>query len=265
MIKQGLLLMLVLPNMILLERPCNSIQEQSIPVAGYRLTWSDEFDGKTLDGTKWKYRALGQRGDAINTESSVYLDGRGNLVIEAGSVKDKIYAGIIDTEGLFETRYGYFECRAKLPMIAGIWPAFWLQSSSNRDDTEPATAGAEIDIFEYFHHERRDTVSHSLHWGGYGRTHKVAGPVLGPMKKTNDSYHVFGLEWTPDSYSTFVDGVKTYTGNTLISGVPEFIVLSLEVNQQVAGPLDRRDLPGKFIVDYVRVYKKLAADKPSIK
>jgi beta-glucanase (GH16 family) len=265
MIKHSVLLFLVLLNMMGAGRPCNKVQEQPIPVLGYRLVWADEFDGKTLDRTKWKYRGLGQRGDAINDKSSVYLDGRGHLVIEARWVDDKIYAGIIDTEGLFETRYGYFECRAKLPMIAGIWPAFWLQSSSNKDDTEPATAGAEIDIFEYFHHERRDTVSHSLHWGGYGRTHRVAGPVLGPMKKTLDGYHVFGLEWTPDSYSTFVDGVKTYSGNTLISGVPEFIVLSLEVNKQVAGPLDRRNLPGKFIIDYVRVYKKRNNEKPAIK
>lgn len=237
--------------------PCSSkSQPDSIPVKGYVLAWSDEFLGNVLDLGKWKYRNLGQRGDAWNDPGAVFLDGRGNLIIEASYKNGKIQAGIIDTEHSFNTKYGYFECRAQLPKIKGIWPAFWLQSSTNIEGGDPIISGAEIDIFEYFHHERRDTVSHTLHWGGYGKTHKVAGPVLGAMRKTPDDFHTFGLEWTPSSYKTYVDGVLTYSGETNISGVAEFIVLSLEVNRAVAGPLDITHLPGRYIVDYVRVYKK---------
>jgi len=232
------------------------LQTNNIPVEGYKLFWSDEFNGNALDRTKWKFRGLGKRGDAFNVMSSVKLDGDGHLIIQASRRNDSILAGIIDSEKIFETKYGYFECRASMTRTKGIWPAFWLQSSQNVENGNTETNGAEIDIFEYFIHEKKDSVAHNIHWGGYGSTHRRAGPVWGALQQTVDGFHVFGLEWTSKSYSTFVDGVKTYSGNTLISKVPEFIVLSLEVDKQVAGPLNTQDLPDSFVVDYVRVYKK---------
>jgi len=241
-------------SMVLLGRQVPDAPD--IPVKGYKLIWHDEFNGNNLDKTKWKFRGLGKRGDAFNTETAIVLDGAGHLVIEAKIKGDSILAGIIDTENLFETRYGYFECRASLTKTPGIWPGFWLQSSLNGENGTPDANGAEIDIFEYFSHAKKDSVSHTLHWGGYGHTHKQSGPVWGALKKTVDGFHTFGLEWTPDRYSTFVDGMKTYSGSALISKVPEFIILSVEANRQIAGPLNRKDLPDRFIVDYVRVYKK---------
>ncbi|MHC4171015.1 MAG: hypothetical protein ACYSWQ_29095, partial [Planctomycetota bacterium] len=51
------------------------------PVEGYRLVWSDEFDGDKLDFDKWGYRALGPRRDAINVKETVTLDDKGHLVL----------------------------------------------------------------------------------------------------------------------------------------------------------------------------------------
>ncbi|MBC7850783.1 MAG: glycoside hydrolase family 16 protein [Chitinophagaceae bacterium] len=253
----ALLVAAALFSMTTFGKPCNSESDsKQIPVKGYKLYWSDEFDGTKLNSAKWKYRALGARGDAFNEKSAISIDGKGHLVIEARKSDGKIIAGIVDTEGLFETTFGYFECRVKIPKLTGAWPSFWLQSSRNQDYGEPATSGVEIDVFEYFHHERKDSVSHTLHWGGYGKTHKVAGPVFGAMRKTADDFHTFALEWTPDSYVTYVDGVKSYETRTNISKVPEFLVLSLEVNAIVAGPLDEARLPARYVIDYVRVYKK---------
>lgn len=234
----------------------NIIHQPAIPVQGYQLFWSDEFNGNVLDRSKWKHRALGKRGDAFNTASSVSLDGMGHLVIEAKVKGDSVLAGMISTEGLFETQYGYFECKAFLTKTPGIWPAFWLQSPTNHDNGVPEINGAEIDIFEYFIHAKKDSVAHTTHWGGYGATHDGAGPVWGGLKNTADGFHTFALEWTPVGYTTFVDGALTYSGNPRISKAKEFIILSVEANQKVAGPLDRRNLPDRFIVDYVRVYKK---------
>lgn len=229
---------------------------QENPLQGYKLVWSDEFNGNSLDRTKWMYRGLGKRGDAFNTPEAIALNGKGCLVIKAFARYDSVFAGMIATEGLFAARFGFFECRAQLTNTMGMWPAFWLQSPTNTDNSTPERDGAEIDIFEYFPHIRRDAVSHTLHWGGYKATHKVAGPVWAPLQKSNTGFHTFALAWTPESYTTFVDGVKTYSGNTLISHVSQFIILSVEANRQVAGPLNQKALPDSFVVDYVRVYKK---------
>ena len=164
---------------------------------------------------------------------------------------------MVSTENIFKTRYGYFECRASLTDAKGIFPSFWLQSPSiNNENGGPDVNGAELDIFEYFPHLRKDAVAHTLHWGGYGSRHKVEGPVWGKLQDTKDNFHTFAIEWTPDSYATFVDGEKTFSGNSLISGVPEFMILSLGVSKQIAGPLEINELPQKFVIDYVRVYKK---------
>lgn len=228
----------------------------TIPVRGYRLAWSDEFNGRKIDNRKWKYRQPGKRGDGYNDARAITLDGKGRLIIRAFQSNDSIFVGMVGTENLFETTFGYFECRAKLTSTNGIWPAFWLQSQKNGDNGQPETHGVEIDIFEYFRHNYEDQVSHTLHWGGYGITHKQSATVYSSLKPTRDGFHTFGLEWTPESYSTFVDGVKTNTTNSLISKIPEFIILSVEVNKAIAGPLEIRNLPDSFIVDYVRVYKK---------
>lgn len=224
--------------------------------SGYQLIWFDEFSGLKLDNKKWKLLVNGKRGDAIHTLNAVQLDGKGNLIIEASAQGNNVQTAIIHTEGLFETTYGYFECIAKITRLSGVWPAFWLQSSQNQDNGVPESNGVEIDIFEYFHHLYKDKVLHTIHWGGYGATHQIAGPVFSTLKNTADDYHVFGLEWTPEYYATYVDGIKTNMSNTAISKVPESVLLSLEIDKNVAGPLKISELPVQFKVDYVRVYKK---------
>lgn len=228
---------------------------QAIPLQDFQLIWQDEFSGKQLDLNKWNYRGLGKRGDAVNDPRAVFLDGTGHLVIEARLAGDKLLAGMISTENLFETKFGYFECKVKLTELPGVWPAFWLQSKFNGENGTPEKQGAEIDIFEYFPHQNKNSVSHTIHWGGYGSTHQVFGPFYSTLKATVDGFHVFGLEWNAAGYAVYVDGIKTQTGNTHISLQPEFLILSLEANVAVAGPLDHSKLPVQFIVDYVRVYK----------
>ncbi|MBC8034706.1 MAG: glycoside hydrolase family 16 protein [Chitinophagaceae bacterium] len=248
--------LICISNRLILLSQSTAVSNGRPPVSGYQLIWSDEFNGSALDRTKWGFHGLGKRGDAYNTTKAVRLDRKGHLVIEASIQGDSIHTGIIHTANLFETRYGYFECRAALTRTTGIWPAFWLQSSKNTDGGTPEANGVEIDIFEYFRNDRADAVSHALHWAGYGSTHKMFGPFYSPLKPTEDRFHTFGLEWTPSSYAIYVDGVKTNEGTTYISQVAQYILLSLEVNKNVAGLPSLVDLPDSFVVDYVRVYKK---------
>ena len=233
------------------------LQQHPIPVDGYQLFWNDEFDGNSLNKKKWGHRGLGKRDDAYITEESIQLDGKGHLIMEVSKRNDSVFTGMISTVNIFETRYGYFECRVKFTHTAGTFPSFWLQSPTiNKLNGTPEKDGAELDIFEYYPHLNTDHVSHAMHWGGYGASHKMEGPVWGKLAKTADDFHTIGFEWTEKSYRTFVDGKNTFTGNQLISQVPEFLILSVGVSELAAGPLAVKKLPDQFIVDYVRVYKK---------
>ena len=237
----------------------NNNQLPNIPVKGYKLTWYDEFNGKQLNLSKWNHRGLGKREDAYITKKAVKLNGKGQLIIKAYAENDSVFTGMISTENIFKTQYGYFECRVKFVQTVGTISAFWLQSPLiNTPNGIPEYAGAEIDIFEYFPHANKSSVAHTLHWGGYdASTHKVAGPVWGKLGQPLEGFHTIGFEWTENSYTTFVDGVVTYAGSENISKKPEFMVLSLGVNALSAGPLNIKSLPNKLIVDYVRVYKKI--------
>src|SRR6202000_2127452 len=61
-------------------------------------------------------------------------------------------AGYLDSFGKWTQRYGYFECRMKLPTAPGLWPAFWLmpdrgEGVAHRNSTY--FGGMEFDILEH--------------------------------------------------------------------------------------------------------------------
>jgi len=230
--------------------------EDQIPVEGYRLVWSDEFEGQALDREKWGYRALGKRRDAVNVKDTVSLDGQGHLVLTTWRRNDRYETAMIGTQGKFETAFGYFEARVKVQEELGHWSAFWLQSPTMGDPIgDPARAGTEIDVMEYLR-KRGDVVQHTLHWDGYGAHHQSAGKKV-EVENFGQGWHTVGLLWTPDSYTFYVDGEKTWHTEKGISQRPEYMILSLEVGEW-AGNIAKANLPDRFYVDYVRVYK---ADK----
>src|SRR6266446_7548496 len=80
------------------------------PPPEYQLKWADEFDGTQLDLQKWKIWLPGKRRDAINTPDAVTVaDGR--LTITTYTEGGKHYTGMISTQGIFETSFGYYEAR----------------------------------------------------------------------------------------------------------------------------------------------------------
>ena len=219
---------------------------------GYELYWEDEFNGNSLDKTKWKNRALGDRRGGFGTPDAVEVKD-GNLKIRVYLENDTVKIGAISTEGIKGFKYGYFECRAKLPKTKGPWAAFWIQSSQISQGEDPGKYGVEIDIFEYFKGQGGDFVSHCLHWA-YGPNQKTSGSFLSKVPGIDEGFHTFSLEWTPEKYAFFVDGLRYYEYKNAISHIEESIILSYE--PCLREELDTTELPDEFVVDYVKVYQK---------
>jgi beta-glucanase (GH16 family) len=221
---------------------------------GYRLVWSDEFDGQSLDLRKWDYRDLGPRRDGVNVKDCVTLDGRGHLVLTTKRVGREYHTAMIGTEGRFETCYGYFECRVTMQTERGHWSAFWLQSPTmGRHVGRPQESGTEIDIFEYLV-SRGDRVQHTLHWDGYGKDHKSAEKIA-DVPGLSEGWHTLGLLWSPQEYVFSIDGSETWRTAEAVSHRAEYLILSLEVGKW-AGDIAQAHLPDRFLVDYVRVYQR---------
>lgn len=229
----------------------------------YELVWSDDFNGQSIDPLKWGYRYPGsKRHYGVVTKENTYLDGNGNLVIEVSKKGDSYQIGQIGTEKKFSTKFGYFECRAKMNKELGPLMGFWLQSPLiQKVNGSPEINGAEIDIFEYQLNGGNDYILHNIHWNGYGKLHKRVGKKK-YINKLSEGYHTFGLKWTKDEYVFYVDGKQTWRCTEAISQIPQYIILSAELTGW-QGDFKKSKFPDKVIFDYVKVYKEKESKKGS--
>lgn len=224
------------------------------PNEQYKLIWEDNFDGLTLDETKWDYRSLGKRRDAFNVERCATLQ-NGYLALRTESKNDTIFSTMLSTQNKFETTYGYFEIRCLLQQETGHWSAFWLQSNIlGKYIGDPAKSGAEIDIYEFLPNKPKQ-IKQTVHWDGYKEHHKNKHKTVKNRKFNLTEFHTFGLEWTPTHYTYYIDGKPTFTVKEGISKKDQYIIVSLEVGDW-AGSINKANLPDYLIVDYIKVYQK---------
>jgi len=251
---------------------------QKLNMSKFELTWSDEFEGDSLDPDKWNGHGF---------ESGEFVKRRdGYWAMEAARVKDGAlripsfyseeglaggppgyYSLGIDTSKAFRQIYGYFEVRCVVPKGLGLWSAFWLYNEDiGKPDTTPQM-GTEVDIYEsqsyYKGGAKKNAVSSVLHYyeGGYQGTlrSKLIGEfcVRSPYKQ----FHTYGLEWNEKEYIFYIDG--KVSGRSSFGGVCRealWPILSVEHifgNRNWVGDI-RNNPPGgmtDFVIDYVRVYQ----------
>jgi len=239
------------------QGPMSPIQ-QTPEELGYELVWQDDFTGNVLDPKKWEVRGVGPRALGFVSPEAVTVED-GYLKLHALKKDDRILLGAVGTQNRFMTRYGYFECRAQLQKSAGIWAAFWIQSSEISKGEDPAIYGAEIDIMEFFKKLGTDIVSHNVHWA-YGPHQKTTRGMQSYLKGVSEGFHLFALEWTPEKYVFLVDGYRFYEVKIGISNIEEYLILSMEIPSETK-EIKNTVFPDVFVVDYVKVYKKKPSDR----
>ncbi|MER6596448.1 glycoside hydrolase family 16 protein, partial [Micromonospora purpureochromogenes] len=237
-------------------------------VPGWRLVWSDEFDGAIVDRSKWNLRDDEgrdiDRGCNVDDPDNTFVAG-GVLTLRAqretavcSSQTREYTQSYLDTIGRASFRYGRFEVRAQSPNgptdSKGLWPAFWLR---------PDDGGrGEIDVVEL---------------PGGGAFHQAA--TLGifydytPVKQDQrypfptgypgDGFHTYTTEWEPDAIRWYVDGRLVWQRDRATT--PWFDEVfhkpyNLRLNFQVGGWLGDPDaatrFPADFRVDHVRVWQR---------
>jgi beta-glucanase (GH16 family) len=240
---------------------------------GFRLVWSDEFDGPAGTGpdtAKWT-RETGGNGWG-NNELEYYtdrtdnaaMDGQGALVITAKSepFMGRDYTSArLKTQGHFEPVYGRIEARLDIPEGQGIWPAFWLLGNDIGSAGWPACG--EIDVMENI--GREPTIIHgTLHGPGYSGGNGVGESYSLPDgARFADAFHVYAVEWGTSEIRWYVDGdlYQTRTPADLpgewVYDHPFFIIMNVAVGGQWPGnPDGTTSFPQEMKIDYVRVYEK---------
>lgn len=227
----------------------------------WQLVWNDEFDGTTLDASKWSHVTWSPPGedqprrDGYWREDAARLNGEGQLMMLTyyDAAKKRYIDGAIRTRGKFERAYGYFEARIQLQSQVGHWSAFWLFNDAVSTVGNQGRDGTEIDIMEKIS-PNDDAVYHTLHWDGYGADHKSAYklPIIPGIRS---GYHLFAVWWSESQYVFYVDGVERWRTNAGgVCRAPLYIKLSDEVGTW-AGSIGAAQLPDFWLVDFVRVYE----------
>ena len=244
---------------------CSSLHAQD----AYNLVFSDEFDGTTLDLSKWNI----QSGYAANQEKEYYTAGGNNIRLENGNlvitgkkeqaVPDRNYSsGRINSQGKGYVKYGKIEARISVPSGAGTWPAFWMMPQTNVYGGWPKSG--EIDIMEHIGSDPRMT-SHAVHTAN--KNGSLGNNWFNRQYKDSmeNKFHVYSVIWGPDDMKFYIDNVKSVTLYRNFTedykgwpfDQPFYVILNLALGGTMGGAINDAifDSPLEMKVDYVRVYQ----------
>jgi beta-glucanase (GH16 family) len=246
----------------------------------------DEFNGTKVDQEKWipaySYSKINYRFDYLmKPERLEYADGickftcyRDTGVAEIpawqlDSAFKKEYASSIVDGNKFKYLFtagnvwskaeygkGYFEMRFKTTDANGMWPAFWMYGSNQKD---------EIDFFE-LKGEREKSIHVATHCpSGCDRKYKRSGifpkPFSGWIKTTSDlskEYNVLSGEWQDGYVKWYLNGVGiAYFEGDFLSQKMNLIIGTGPAKNGYGfapGVTEQTPFPNSLDVDYVRVW-----------
>lgn len=173
-------------------------------------------------------------------------------------------SGMITTRGLepwlggptnqFAFKYGYIEARIDPSEEQGAWNAFWLLPAGAANG---GWAYEETDIMEKIGQEAH--VWQAQH--GSANIGQYATNVAHTA-----GFHTYGLNWTPETMTWFIDGVKTFEIATPANMHQEMVIIAnLAVGGSWAGtPNFGADGKAEMLIDYIRVYGPEGSSPPPV-
>jgi hypothetical protein len=136
------------------------------------------------------------------------FDGTAAVREPAGFSTGDVMTGDWGKPILFQQAFGRFEALVLFPRPQGHWFAFWLENPDVGRVDGSGRDGTEIDVVERAW--LVDQVQHTLHWDGYDEAHRSAEQKVTGHGLNDRGWHVFRLDWYPDEYVFYVDGVETW-------------------------------------------------------
>ena len=246
--------------------------DQPMKPPSARPTFADEFAGRRVDRSKWRFDRSRNAAGWYNHERQYYGPDNarvagGVLEIEAraetlSKARAPDWGGQTYTSAKLVSRrafgYGFYEVRARLPCGRGTWPAIWMLPSSG---TWPAAG--EIDIMEMVGWDP-NVIHATLHSDAYNHAKGTQRGAQVTVATACNAFHTYQLDWRPDSILIGVDG-RGYmrVANDRPGGAaawpftkPYQLILNLAVGGDWGGVkgIDDAVLPQHMTVDYVRYW-----------
>ncbi|CAN5568953.1 hypothetical protein BH09VER1_BH09VER1_30980 [soil metagenome] len=169
--------------------------------------------------------------------------------------------GYADTIGKWTQRYGYFEARMKLVRAPSLSPAVWLMPDRGVGDfnarANTKEGGMEFDIMETLSIWGVNRHDFGVHWDGYMKYHKSLGFMTAYTHPDKDGFITVGMLWTPGVVVEYDNGVETGRWESpRISTIQSYLILYNIFAGWETEPIDDKQLPADFLIDYVRVWQR---------
>ncbi len=224
----------------------------------WALRWGDEFNGTSVDTSKWKINNLTRAEDPNKTwyipQNVSELNGTLKLQVKHESYNNASYTGgMLESTGNYRRNlYGYYEARIKYNFVGpGFWANFWM---CGVDRWPP-----EIDNEIVAHHP--GAVYLANHYKDLAGVHKSTNQYA---SLDYNQWHTYGVLWLPGKPVQFyVDGKLAFTANSPYENPPNIdMYISLRAgayyNSTWGGtPNSTTQYPGVAEYDYVHVYQAI--------
>lgn len=252
----------------------------------WKLVFDDEFNGTSLDTTKWVscFRWGDSAGcGSTSTPQNWYLPGnvavsngilkltaRNQPVVENGITypytSAMITTGPLDSTqspAKFAFTYGYVEIRAKVPKGQGLWPALWALPIDNNwpaeiDGSEILSGAGLTTYTNTMTYHYKDVTTNTMQSSGTDWTSPV---------DLASGFHVYAVDWEPDGIHWYVDGFErrsAFIDSKNITAKQMYLLVQLQVGGSWPGsPDSRTPFPSDYEVDYVRVWQHCTANCPT--
>ncbi|MEV7024261.1 glycoside hydrolase family 16 protein [Kitasatospora sp. NPDC093558] len=259
------------------------------PAGPWDLKFADEFDGTSLDRTKWSYQSGAEAdwstaplGTGNPDNQQLEFDQPANCTVSGGmlditakpdditSSGGKHYAWsscMINTSPSYAFRHGYTEIRAKLPAPKGFWSALWTWSAPGAN----LPAHGETDAFEFYSddHSRLHLTQHNpagtrpdlppgFTWPGITLPGpnpagpNPAGTVHRPTFDPAADFHTYGVDIEPWGTDWWIDGRMVFHSSRTSNG-PVNVLLDNFVYSKIPPAAGSQ---GHLLVDYVRSWQR---------
>ncbi len=243
--------------------------------SGWDLVFEDEFDGTSLDKSKWNptynwghthnHRAYCVEENVIVKDGKLMLKGEAKKHPDApatakfngSDVPVDYTSGAIDTRGKFEVKYGYIEGRFKAPWQAGTWPAFWTLQDGWPPEIDILEIPASRKQHHYYLHYTNPSW-YSEHGSAWDHEASFGGTSEGPDKSAD--FHNYGVEWNENNLIFYFDDKKiaSYNRPTEIRQLDaQYIIINLAIGAWAGDNIEvTAETPAYFEAEWVRVWKQ---------
>jgi len=256
-------------------------QQSTAPdLSSYNLVFDEEFNGDSLDRSRWKTALPWGPDTIINVEQQYFVNTFGanppdydpfvftgetlqitgvptppELLSQANN--QPYLSGVITTADHFEMTYGYVEMRARVAGGAGLLSTFFL-FNQDFDGNQP-----EIDILEYIG-DRPTKAFQTYHYYDsnrfrYASGEKHSSPTMEFDAGTNLSagFHNYSVLWEPELVIWYVDGIEVQRiVGPRVSDEPMNIIAQLVLGSVWIGSPAGVSFPVTYEIDYIKAWQE---------